>query len=92
MRKELVEQAVKFLMNYASNVVSKVLPEAPEEKELKLIKNTTLVAYSAAVGFGQDIVESTENTYDDKAIKELLESCEETAEKYNFSLNPKDWR
>lgn len=91
MKEELIEQAVKWILNYASNIVDKSLPENPEPNELELIQNTTLVAYSAAKGFGVDIVEDTENEYDDKMIEELIESCENTSKRYGFSLDATTW-
>lgn len=87
----MIEGLVKVLMNYASNVVAAVLPDDPTPEKLETIQNTTLVAYAAAKGFGTDIVADTENEYDDKAIEELIESCEVTAEKYGFSLDATTW-
>lgn len=91
MKKELIKQAVSFLLNYTSNVIEKTLPDNPEPKELELIQNTTLTTYAAAKSFGIDIVADTENKYDDKLISELIESCEETSDKYGFSLDATQW-
>lgn len=91
MKKELIQQAVMFLLNYTSNIIEKVLPDNPDEKDLENIQNTTLVTYAAAKGFGKDIVEDTDNPYDDKMIEELIESCEETADRYEFTLNATVW-
>lgn len=90
MKEELIAQAVKFILNYTSNIVAQVLPDNPDEKELETMHNTAIVAYAAAKGFGKDIAASTENTYDDKAISELIQSCEEAAKKYNFTLNAEE--
>lgn len=87
----MIENLVKLLMNYASNIIEKVLPDEPTEQQIETIANTTLVTYAACKGFGNDIVADTENTYDDKAIEELIDSCEKVAIKYNFSLDPQDW-
>lgn len=87
----MIEGLVKLLMNYTSDVIGAILPDEPTAEQRETIENTTLVAYAACKGFGKDIVADTENTYDDKAIDELLESCEETAKKYGFSLDATAW-
>lgn len=86
-KKEMVEQAVKWILNYTSNVVDKVLPDNPDEKNMEIIQNTTLGAYGLAKGWGKAIVEDTDNPYDDIMMKETIESCENTAKRFNFSLN-----
>lgn len=87
----MIEGLVKLLMNYTSDVIGKALPENPTPEQLETIQNVTLVTYAACKGFGVDIVADTENTYDDKAIEELIESCEQTADEYGFTLNATVW-
>ena len=83
----MIESIVKVLLNYSSDVIAKVLPDDPDEKQLDYIKNSAIVTYHACRTFGLQIVESTENDIDDKILSELLESCKEAGLKYGFSLN-----
>lgn len=83
----MIEKFAEVLLNYLSNIVGAALPDSPGEKELKLIKNSSISAYAVGKTFGAEIVESTENKIDDKVLAELLESCEETSKKYEFSLD-----
>lgn len=87
----MVEQLAKVLLNYLSDIVSAVLPDEPTPEQLSMLTNSTVTAYAVAKTFGADIVESTENEIDDKILDELLESCEEAAVEYGFSLNAEDY-
>ena len=86
----MVENIAKLLLNYLSDIVGKALPDNPEEKQLKNIKQAAIVAYAAAKTYGTDIVASTENDIDDKVLAELVESCEDASSKFEFSLNATD--
>lgn len=83
----MIESIAKVLLNYLSNIVGAVLPDDPEEKEKETIKNSAISAYAIGKTFGSELVESTETEIDDKVLSELLESCEEAAKKYDFSLD-----
>ena len=85
-----LEPIVKVLLNYLSNIVSQALPVEPSEKEYLIIKNSTISVYAISKTFGIEIVESTENEIDDKVLSELIESCEDAAKIYKFSLNAEE--
>ena len=69
---DLLKAAWPLLLKAAQSIVDSQVDGAEMNKDQRQIVYT---AYVVGNVWGDDFVESTENTYDDEALNALMESC-----------------
>ena len=81
---------LKIAIGYLNSIVDKVTPDTITPEQKVTVQNYVGSAYAVLRNFGPDIVEKNNNDLDDEGLAELIEICEDLAEKYDLELNPQN--
>jgi hypothetical protein len=82
-----IKTIAKTLIEYLSNLVGLAIPGSVTPEQAKNVQNYVTPVYAAAKTIGNTLVNSSANDLDDEVLEELVQICENVAEKYGFELD-----
>lgn len=75
------------LLGFLIELAAKLLRNWMDEQEFsKKAKYFTMAMYVVAEGIGEELADDSKTTVDNKAVEELIRSCESAAEAHGFTL------
>ena len=83
-----VKALIKTAIGYISDLVEKIAPDELTENETKNVQKYVGTFYGLLKNAGPDWVAATETDFDDLALKEAFEVCENAAVKFELELDP----
>ena len=82
-----VGSLIQIGIGYVSEIAERVSPDELSEEDAAKVQKWVGSVYAVLKNFGKDLVESTDNDLDDKGYEELVEVCEQAADRYNLQLD-----